>query len=188
MKTRSHSTLDTSIPRRMLWRRSGGRQPPSDPSDRSDEVVRHDRIDDADHGREDDASIDPEESLRRLGAGCVDLLLVRWPSRGCQWRRPWRPMAASSSAIWQDASVSASATRPLLSLAEPSMSTQPSPVRYESMPPPPSQRRFLAALHRCGMMLTAYSPLAKAAYIIIQRSSAIDEGMEDRKPDRVCAG
>jgi 2,5-diketo-D-gluconate reductase B len=101
-----------------------------------------------------------EESLDRLGTDHVDLLLIHWPSRSVQLGETLESMAALRAAGKVGHLGVSNFTVKLLSEAAENghgdlLCNQ---VEYH---PFLSQRPVLAALATHGMMLTAYSPLAR---------------------------
>ena len=117
------------------------------------------KIDNANHGREATRR-STEESLRRLGAGYIDLLLIHWPSR----EMPMAETLAAMAALKRDGKVRhlgvSNFTTALLAEA---IDVHQADLLCNQVEYHPllSQRAVLAALRRYGMMLTAYSPLAK---------------------------
>lgn len=117
------------------------------------------KIDNANHGREATRS-STEESLRRLGTDYIDLLLIHWPSREISMAETLAAMAA----LKRDGEVRhlgvSNFTTALLTEAVDANQADLlcDQVEYH---PLLSQRAVLAAVRRYGMMLTAYSPLAK---------------------------
>ena len=117
------------------------------------------KIDNGNHGREATRR-STEQSLRRLGIDYVDLLLIHWPSRTVPMAETLEAMAAlKGEGKVRHLGVS-NFTAALLAEA---VERRPADllcnqVEYHPFLP---QRDVCAALGRYGMMLTAYSPLAK---------------------------
>jgi 2,5-diketo-D-gluconate reductase B len=117
------------------------------------------KIDNANHGH-DATRRSAEDSLRRLGLEYIDLLLIHWPSR----TEPLSGTLAAMAALKREGKVRSlgvsNFTTTLLAEAVESCGADLlcNQVEYHPFLP---QRRLRAALARYGMMLTAYSPLAK---------------------------
>ena len=117
------------------------------------------KIDNGNHGRE--ATLrSTEESLRRLATDYVDLLLIHWPSRSVPMAGTLEAMAAlKSEGKVRHLGVSNFTTALLAEAVERCQADLLcNQVEYHPFLP---QRDVRAALGRYGMMLTAYSPLAR---------------------------
>jgi len=117
------------------------------------------KIDNANHGREATRR-STADSLRRLGTDYVDLLLIHWPSRAVPMAETLEAMAAlKNEGKVRHLGVSNFTTALLAEAVERRHADLLcNQVEYH---PFLSQRAVLAALGRYGMLLTAYSPLAK---------------------------
>ncbi len=126
--------------------------------DRSDLFITT-KIDNGNHGR-DATRRSTEESLRRLATDYIDLLLIHWPSRSVPLAETLEAMAAlKSEGKVRHLGVSNFTTALLAEAVERCRADLLcNQVEYHPFLP---QRDVRAALGRYGMILTAYSPLAK---------------------------
>jgi len=117
------------------------------------------KIDNANHGRAATRH-STEESLRRLRTDYIDLLLIHWPSRTVPLVGTLETMAAlRREDKVRNLGVSNFTTTLLADAVEVcGADLLCNQVEYHPFLP---QRRVRAAVARYGMMLTAYSPLAK---------------------------
>jgi 2,5-diketo-D-gluconate reductase B len=117
------------------------------------------KIDNGNHGREATRR-STEESLRRLATGYIDLLLIHWPSRSVPLAETLEAMATLTSRGKVRYLGVSNFTAALLTEAVEVCGANLlcNQVEYHPFLP---QRGVRAALARYGMMLTAYSPLAK---------------------------
>ena len=144
------------------------------------------KIDNGSHGREATRR-STEESLRRLATDYVDLLLIHWPSRSVPMAETLEAMAAlRSEGKVRHLGVS-NFTAALLAEAVERCQADLlcNQVEYHPFLP---QRDVRAALGRYGMMLTAYSPLAKVAQRAIRRSPRSAANTERPRARSRCAG